>query len=144
MTGGRLAVRGAALYACVALLWVTPSLADAPHADLCKGVDQSLTAKRRSEFAPLVSRAMGGKVRPGDVKFLGFMGEGDWAAAYVSTPVADNGTLFFRKGKKGWQFRDVWAGVASKGEEAEIARWARHLGAPDKLAACFASQRATG
>lgn len=141
---GRLSARGITGLACLALLWPSSSPTASRHADACRNVDQSLTAKRRSDFAPLVAWAMNGKVHPGDIKFTGYLGYGNWAAVGVATPVADDGTLFFRKDKNGWQFSDAWAGTAGKGEEAAVANRIRRIGVPDRLAACFASQRAAG
>jgi secreted PhoX family phosphatase len=104
----------------------------------CDGVKVEVTNARRAEYAPLVASAMGQKVRPDQVKFSTIMESGNWSAAYVSTPVSDDGVMFFQTvaGKK--RFREVWGGWADPSERPELVAWARKLGAPADLARCFA------
>jgi len=104
----------------------------------CDGVKVEVTKERKQEYAPLVVSAMDKKFKPAQAKFITIMESGSWSAAYVSTPVSDDGVMFFQtvNGKK--QFRDVWGGYAEPSEKPELVSWARKLGAPQALAACFA------
>jgi hypothetical protein len=105
---------------------------------VCDGVKVEVTQARKSEYAPLVASAIKSKVKPAQVKFSAIMESGAWSAAYVSTPVSDDGVMFFQtvNGKK--QFRDVWGGYAQPSEKPELVSWAKKLGAPQDLARCFA------
>jgi hypothetical protein len=104
----------------------------------CDGVKVEATKARKQEYAPLVVSAMENKVKPAQVEFISIMESGNWSAAYVSTPVADDGVMFFQtvNGKK--HFRDVWGGFADPSEKPELVTWAEKLGAPKELAKCFA------
>ncbi len=72
------------------------------------------------------------------MKVGAIMESGGWSVIYVSTPVSDDGVMFFQMagGKK--RFRDIWGGYADPSERSELASWARKLGAPQDLARCFA------
>lgn len=104
----------------------------------CDGVKVEVTKARKQEYAPLVVSAMDNKFKPAQAKFITIMESGNWSAAYVSTPVSDDGVMFFQtvNGKK--QFRDVWGGYADPSEKPELVSWAKKLGAPQDLAKCFA------
>lgn len=104
----------------------------------CDGVKVEVTKARKQEYAPLVASATDNRVKPAQVEFSTIMESGNWSAAYVSTPVADDGVMFFQlvNGKK--HFRDVWGGWADPSEKAELVTWAEKLGAPKQLAKCFA------
>lgn len=104
----------------------------------CDGVKVEVTKARKQEYAPLVISAMDKKFKPVEAKFITIMESGNWSAAYVSTPVSDDGVMFFQtvNGKK--QFRDVWGGYADPSEKAELVSWAKKLGTPQNLADCFA------
>jgi hypothetical protein len=104
----------------------------------CDGVKVEVTKTRKQEYAALVASAMGNKFKPAQAKFITIMESGNWSAAYVSTPVSDDGVMFFQtvNGKK--QFRDVWGGYADPSEKPELVSWAKKLGAPQGLADCFA------
>jgi hypothetical protein len=104
----------------------------------CAGVKVEVTKARKQEYAALVVSAMENKFKPSQAKFITIMESGNWSAAYVSTPVSDDGVMFFQtvNGKK--QFRDVWGGYAEPSEKPELVSWAKKLGAPQNLAACFA------
>jgi uncharacterized protein YecT (DUF1311 family) len=104
----------------------------------CDGVKVEVTKARKEEYAPLVASATTSKVKPAQMKFFAILEGGNWSAAYVSTPVADDGMMFFQtvNGKK--QFRDVWGGYAEPSEKPELLSWAMKLGAPQDLAKCFA------
>lgn len=104
----------------------------------CDGVKLDLTTARKQAYAPLVAAAVDNKIKPAQVEFQAIMESGNWSAAYVSIPIADDGVMFFQtvNGKK--QFRDVWGGYADTSEQPQLVSWARKLGAPEKLARCFA------
>lgn len=104
----------------------------------CHGVKVDVTKARKQEYAPLVVAAMVNKFKPAQAKFMTIMESGDWSAAYVSTPVSDDGVMFFQtvNGKK--LFRDVWGGYAEPSEKPELVSWAKKLGAPEDIARCFA------
>lgn len=106
--------------------------------DVCDGVKLELTKERKQAYAPVVSAAVNNKVKPAKVEFNAILESGDWSAAYVSTPIADDGMMFFQTvdGKK--KFRDVWGGFADDSDKPQLIAWAKKLGAPDKLARCFA------
>lgn len=104
----------------------------------CDGVKVEVTKARMQAYAPLVVAAMDNKIKPAQVEFQAIMERDDWSAAYVSIPIADDGVMFFQavNGKK--LFRDVWGGFADPSEQPELVSWAKKLGAPEKLARCFA------
>jgi hypothetical protein len=104
----------------------------------CDGLDTSLSSDRRQEYAALVARAVAEGVRPSGVKIHRFMAIGAWSAVSVSTPVTDDGYLFFQETDGRKQFRDVWGGWADPSEKPELIKWVTNLGAPERLAACFA------
>ncbi|MER9076545.1 hypothetical protein NKH80_27885 [Mesorhizobium sp. M0904] len=106
----------------------------------CDGIKVEATKARKQEYASLVASALNNKVKPARVKFITIIENGNWSAAYVSTPVSDDGVMFFQTvdGKK--QFRDVWGGYAEPSEKPELVSWAKKLGAPQDLAKCFAEQ----
>jgi hypothetical protein len=106
----------------------------------CDGIKVEANKARKQEYAPLVASALDNKVKPARVKFITIMENGNWSAAYVSTPVSDDGVMFFQTvdGKK--QFRDVWGGYADPSEKPELVAWAKKLGAPQDLAKCFADE----
>ena len=81
---------------------------------------------------------MDSKVKPSQLQFSTIMESGNWSAAYISTPVADDGVMFFQTVSGRKHFRDVWGGGADPSERPELVAWARKLGAPADLAKCFA------
>ncbi|MBZ9963601.1 hypothetical protein [Mesorhizobium sp. BR1-1-2] len=106
--------------------------------DACDGVKVEVTKARKQEYAPLVASAMDNKFKPARAKFITILESGNWSAAYVSTPVSDDGVMFFQTVDGRKQFRDVWGGYADPSEKPELVSWAKKLGAPEKLARCFA------
>jgi hypothetical protein len=104
----------------------------------CAGVDQALTSARKQEYATLVASFLSNKAKPAQIKVMAFMREGAWSVAYVSTPVSDDGYVFFQETQGANHGKDVWGGMAQPSEQPEIAAWAKKLGAPDNLARCFA------
>lgn len=104
----------------------------------CTGVKVEPTKARKQAYAPLVAAAMDNKVKPAQVEFEAIMESGDWSAVYVATPIADEGVLFFQTVNGNRRFRDVWGGFADPSEKPEVVAWAKKLGAPIKLAKCFA------
>ncbi|WP_309086621.1 hypothetical protein [Chelativorans sp.] len=106
--------------------------------DVCHGVKIEVTKARKEAYAPLVVAAMDGQVKPAQVEFSALMESGNWSAAYVSTPVSDDGVMFFEAVAGQKRFRDLWGGWADPSERPELVAWARKLGAPADLANCFA------
>ncbi|WPZ15489.1 hypothetical protein T8J41_06690 [Nitratireductor rhodophyticola] len=104
----------------------------------CDGVKVEMTKARKAEYAPLVASAMEAKIKPAQVEFGALIESGNWSAAYISTPVSDDGMMFFETVNGRKRFREVWGGWAEPSERPELAAWARKLGAPDDLAKCFA------
>ncbi|MCR4268038.1 hypothetical protein [Nitratireductor sp. ZSWI3] len=104
----------------------------------CSGVDTHLTQQRQAEYKRLVAQAMEMKAKAAQIGIENFMQSGAWSAVYASTPVSDDGVLFFQTvdGKK--RFKDVWGGYADPSERKELVDWAKDLGAPESLAKCFA------
>lgn len=133
-TGDSRHLQAAALLAGSFLFICNPAGAAQP----CAGVDTDLTDARKAEYAALVAKSLNAKVKPSAVGVSRYMGSGAWSAVYASTPVADDGVLFFEvaDGKK--QFKDVWGGVADPSERQDLIKWAKDLGAPVNLAKCFA------
>lgn len=139
---GRPASRLTCLFQVVAalpLLVACPAVAApaARHQAACQGVDQRLTSRRKAEYSRLVSAALGEKLRASDVEVLRFIGLGNWSAVYVSTPVTEDGMLFFQTVNGRKVFRDVWGGMVGPDDRSPVAAWARRLGAPERLARCF-------
>lgn len=104
----------------------------------CDGVNTALTDAHKHEYAGLVAAAMDHKVKPSAVDISKFMESGAWSAVYASTPIADDGVLFFEAVSGQKRFKDVWGGVADPEDRPELIKWARALGAPENLAKCFA------
>lgn len=135
---GSLAHRHAKIVA-IALAGLAMTLTPAFTASkACDGVKVEMTKARKAQYAPLVAAAMESNVKPAQVKFSAILESGNWSAAYISTPVSDDGVMFFQTvdGKK--RFRDVWGGWAEPSERPELAAWAKKLGAPTDMAKCFA------
>lgn len=121
----------------IALTGLATSMAPAFAAhNVCHGVQVDVTNARKQQYAPLVAAEV--DIKPAQVEFSAIMESGSWSAAYVSTPVSDDGVMFFQTvdGKK--RFRDVWGGWAEPSESPELIAWAEKLGAPADLAKCFA------
>jgi hypothetical protein len=111
----------------------------ASAADACKGVDTKLTAQRKSDYAKLIAKSLDQNVKPSKVDIQEFMQSGTWSVAYAEVSVADPGYFFFDSSSGKPVFKDVWGGVAEKGEAPSIEKWARDLGANKTIASCFAS-----
>jgi len=107
-------------------------------ADPCSTVDQRLTHDLKIQYASLIAGSLEDKVKPSKVDIDSIMRSGTWTVVYASTPVADPGYFFFDAATGKNVFKDVWGGVAEKGEAPEIERWARNLGANKAISACFA------
>jgi hypothetical protein len=122
----------------VATLGAGSALAAGQNHRVCAGVDTRLSPSRAQEFTGPVAAAAGERVKPSQVKIVKFLTSGSWSAVYASTPAADDGYFFFQQvdGKK--QFRDVWGGMAQPSERPDLIAWAKKIGAPESLAACFA------
>lgn len=106
--------------------------------DPCATVDQHLTHNLEIQYASLIAESLDGKVRPSKVDVDSIMRSGTWTVVYASTPDADPGYFFFDSSSGENVFKDVWGGIAEKGEAPEIVRWARRLGANKAISACFA------
>ncbi|UUP16546.1 hypothetical protein [Nitratireductor thuwali] len=104
----------------------------------CDGVKVEMTKARKEAYARLVASAMDNEFKPAQVGFFSIMESGNWSAAYISTPVSDDGVMFFQTIDGTKRFRDVWGGWAEPSERPELTAWARKLGAPADLAKCFA------
>ena len=120
------------------LAYMTNAYSTAYAAQACEGVDTALSAARKHEYALLVAKAMTVKVDPSAVKLRNFMESGPWSAVYASTPVSDDGVFFFQNVNGQKQFKEVWGGSADPSEKPELTKWVRDLGAPERLATCFA------
>ncbi|MND68329.1 hypothetical protein D3C80_597770 [compost metagenome] len=126
------------LYAALAtLLGTTYPLASYAAAP-CATVDQHLIHDLKMQYASLIAGSLEGKVQPSKVDINSIMRSGNWTVVYASTPVADPGYFFFDSSSGQNVFKDVWGGIAEKGEAPEIAKWARSLGANKAISACFA------
>ena len=122
----------------IALAWLGMTLTSAVAAsNACDGVKVEATKARKQEYAHLVVSAMDNKFKPARAKFITIMESGDWSAAYVSTPVSDDGVMFFQTVNGRKQFRNVWGGYAEPSEKPELVSWAKKLGAPQDLAKCL-------
>ncbi|MCY1557776.1 hypothetical protein D9M68_946530 [compost metagenome] len=107
-------------------------------ADPCAGVDQKLTNALKTHYAPLIAISFDVIVKPSKVDIDSIMRSGMWTIVYASTPITDPGYFFFDSSTGKSVFKDVWGGVAEKGEAPEIAKWARSLGANKAISDCFA------
>ena len=105
----------------------------------CNGVDTSLFAARKQEYAELVVKAITVKIKASSVTIHDFMADDAWSAVYASTPVSEDGVFFFQNVGHQKQFKDVWGGWAEPSDTPDLIKWARNLGAPASLAACFAA-----
>jgi hypothetical protein len=107
-------------------------------ANSCVDVSVEITEARKHEYAPLVVKAIGGKAKASQVKFHSVLESGPWSAVYIGTPATDDAVLFFESINGRTQFKELWGGWADPSERPELIKWAKDLGAPDKLARCFA------
>lgn len=124
----------------IALVWASVLAGGglAHAADPCSGVEQKLTDANKREYAELVAKSLNAKVAPSQVKISNLLESESWSAVYASTPVSDDGVLFFQTVNGAKRFKDVWGGFADASERPELIDWAKKLGAPDNLARCFA------
>jgi hypothetical protein len=104
----------------------------------CDGIDTTLTDARRAEYSALVAKAVAPSVRAGQVEVLHVFEDGTWSAVEATTPVSDIGMFFFDTSQGSKRFKDVWGGVADVSERPQLVGWASKLGAPVRLARCFA------
>lgn len=104
----------------------------------CSGVERQLTDASKREYAQLVARSLNAKVKPSQVGIDKLLESGSWSAVYASTPVSDDGVLFFETQNGIKKFKEVWGGWADASERPELIKWAKKLGTPDDLARCFA------
>lgn len=113
------------------------------YAAICDGILLESGAARQKEYAALVARNVDGRVKPSMVKIERLLREAGWSAAFAQVPGHENGIFFFEEidGKK--TFKQVWSGTAEHWESPFLMRWAVNLGAPERLAGCFASLVAT-
>ena len=140
MTFQHMPVKGAAKvawFAAFIAILIAPS-ASAGTTASCKTLDNRLTPQRSFEYARLAADAMTAKVRPKDVRILQYIQSGSWSAVYVSTPVSEDGMMFFLSNGKTKQFKGVWGGWATPDDRKELISWAEGIGAPPTLAQCFA------
>lgn len=113
------------------LVSVAPALA-AP----CDGLDTRLTPERQRHFAPIVARVADGAA---GAEVTGFAQEGPWLFVHAGFADLDPAFFFFRTEGSRMRFVDLWAGFTVEEERAEDIAWAQRIGAPPKLAACFAA-----
>lgn len=113
------------------------------HADICDGIVIHSVSARQQEYAALIARTIDRRARAGTVKVERLLREDAWSAAFAQIPGHENGIFFFEEigGKK--TFKQVWSGTAEAWESPFLMRWAVNLGAPERLAGCFASLVAT-
>ncbi|NGN45047.1 hypothetical protein G6N74_28735 [Mesorhizobium sp. CGMCC 1.15528] len=104
----------------------------------CNGVDTTLTAQRKSDYANLVAKSLDQNIIPSKVSIQGFMQSGTWTVVYAEVSVADPGYFFFDSSSGRPAFKDVWGGMADEGDGPEITKWAKKLGANNAIASCFA------
>lgn len=126
---GRLILASAVLFSVA----TTPALTAAP----CAGVDRKLTQQRKADYAALVAKSVGNKVKPSRVEIDTFLQSGDWSVVYATTPIADPGYFFFDHASGKPVFKDVWGGIADDGDGPVLKKWARDLGVNKEIAACF-------
>lgn len=138
------ALRSRSVFLAAAATCLLISSSPAPLAqDACEGIEQTLTDDLQQDYAALTAQALEEDVTPEEVEVMAVLQSGTWSAAYVQTPVADPGYMFFEEADGQRQFKDVWGGMASASERPEITAWAEDLGAPADLATCFAQMAAT-
>ena len=127
------------LHAALTILLVTALPLTSYAADPCATVDQRLTHDLKIQFAPLIAKSFEGNVKSSKIDIDSIMRSGTWTIVHAFTPVSDPGYFFFDSSTGDNVFKDVWGGIAEKGEAPEIARWARSLGANKAISACFAN-----
>jgi hypothetical protein len=94
--------------------------------------------QQRADYAALIAKSFRKKVKPTAITIETFMKSGDWAVVYADVPVADPGYFFFNLSGKTPKLKDVWGGMADRSEVPELVKWAKKLGANEKVASCFA------
>jgi len=135
--------KGLPLIACAvitATLGTSSALAAASGQDhrACTSVDMNSSQACKREYAGLVADAVGQNVKPPNVTIQTFLASGSWSAVCADTPVADPGYFFFQAVEGRKRFKDVWGGMAQSSDRPKLVAWAKKLGAPDSLTACFA------
>lgn len=110
----------------------------AVHMPACDGVDMHLSPSSRHEYAALVAQSVTTGVKPAQVSLHTFIASGSWSAVYASIPDSEDGFFFFKESGGRKRFKEVWGGWAASSEKPELIEWARQLGVPASLAACFA------
>ena len=127
----------------IAIAALIGAAAPAAAADPCAGVDTRLTPQRQQHFAPIVAQVAGG-VAPAGVEITDYAAEGDWIFVYASFAELEPAFFFFRTGGSRMRYVDLWGGYTTEEERAEDTAWARGIGAPAGLAACFAERAING
>lgn len=104
----------------------------------CSGVTTTITKQQKADYAALIATSLGKKVKSASVKINSFMQYENWAIVYAGVPVADPGYFFFDLSSKTPKYKDVWGGIADESEIPDIVKWAKGIGANEKIADCFA------
>ena len=104
----------------------------------CDGVTTTISTQQKADYAALIAKSFGKKVKPASVKINSFMQYDKWSIVYADVPVADPGYFFFDISPNVPKFKDVWGGIADESEMPEIVKWAKGIGANEKIAECFA------
>ncbi|BEU96833.1 hypothetical protein ACDW_25380 [Acidovorax sp. DW039] len=115
----------------------------------CTGIDQSLSASQRRDYAAAIeqhlNQQLGPEVqqkittKPQDVRQV--FRKGPWHIVYVYTHVSDEPFLFYTQPPhQAAAYLTAWAGSATDDEGPSIRAWVRKNapGIPSSLASCFA------
>lgn len=109
--------------------------APASAAASCSGVDTRLTPERQTHFAPIVASMAGDAA---GARVTGYGQEGAWIFVHATFATLEPAFFFFRTEGGAMHYVDLWAGFTVEEERAEDIAWARGIGLPERLAACFA------
>jgi len=123
--------------------------ASAVAAPPCGGVDRSLDAAMRAQWAPAIEAHLKAQLDPRVGPLVRVQAEDvlhvfrvkRWHIVHVINHATDEPFVFYAENPAhAPAYRTVWAGAAAFGETREMEKWARANapGIPKKLAGCFA------
>ncbi len=116
-------------------------LAAAPaEANSCTGLESRATPLSRKADAALIRQLARQGVRASGIGQA--ITDGKWRVIWATPQEAENGIFFFQRQAKGWRLKGTWGGVVAPGEQADVRSWARNIGAPPRIARCFADRAA--
>ncbi len=122
----------------VSLLWAHTFIAFATGP--CSKVSTTLTPQLRKMYARSLSSHLTSGQSPAQIHVQRLLTIAPWTAVWATPANAERGVFFFSNTKSGLVYHDVWGGVASPSEQADVAHWIAKLSPimPPSFAQCVA------